>query len=598
VPAPAPPGWLLRVAPWLGLAALAVALGLQDIRSLDYWWHLRTGALIAETGAVPRSDPFTYTVPGARWIDIHWLHQLGLHALHALGGHAAVVLAQLGLVLVCLAALAPIGARRDRAWVSAGALAIMLLVAANRLQARPETPSFALLAGVLLLLDRFERTGGRSVYAVALLQLVWVNVHGLFALGIGVCAIHLLGELLRPLGRRGEGLRRDRVRRLAAATALAALVSLANPNGLDGALYPFPQLDMVGSAERRGAFGMLVDELRPAFGSQKPLALGLFLGLAVLSLGAIAANWKRVREADLLLWVAFFQLAIGALRNTALFAIVAAPILVRNLNEALDARPLSRRFHAAAAAVVTAFALLVAADAARGRFHARVGPYSTAGLGVIEGLNPIGAAEWIAAARPPAPIAHSMADGGYLIWRLWPEYRVMSDGRLEVFGPDLLPRLQFRDVQAFAGLDAEHRFGTVLLNHRRIDVGDLAAWLHASPEWRLVYLDDVSLVFVREPARHPALDLDAPDLFAPLPDLAELPAHNRLTARTRLLRSLGRPDLALRAWEELLARVPRVPHGRRVRAQLREEAAARAGAGDPAQGGLAPPPRAAYPGAP
>src|SRR5262245_52944908 len=53
---------------WAALVVLAAALTLQDIRSTDYWWHLRAGQLIAETGAVPRHDPFTYTAPGARWI--------------------------------------------------------------------------------------------------------------------------------------------------------------------------------------------------------------------------------------------------------------------------------------------------------------------------------------------------------------------------------------------------------------------------------------------------------------------------------------------------------------------------------------------------
>jgi hypothetical protein len=190
-----------------------------------------------------------------------------------------------------------------------------------------------------------------------------------------------------------------------------------------------------------------------------------------------------------------------------------------------------------------------------------------------------------------------MGDGGYLIWRLWPEYLVMSDGRLEVFGPELLLQFEFRDVEALAALDARYRFGTVLLNHRRTDVGELAAWLHASPEWRLAYLDDVSVAFVREGAEGgpwPELQLDAPDLFAPLEGVLDIPARERLTARTRVLRNLGRPDVALREWEELLRRFPETPDGRRIRRALRVEAAARIApverSDDPGAGGarLAP----------
>ena len=53
----------------LALLALAAAFGAQKIRDFDYWWHLRTGQLIAETGAVPKADPYTFTVPGRPWID-------------------------------------------------------------------------------------------------------------------------------------------------------------------------------------------------------------------------------------------------------------------------------------------------------------------------------------------------------------------------------------------------------------------------------------------------------------------------------------------------------------------------------------------------
>ena len=45
--------------PWLLLFALTAALAIQRIQSLDYWWLLRTGQLIAETGSVPIVDDYT-----------------------------------------------------------------------------------------------------------------------------------------------------------------------------------------------------------------------------------------------------------------------------------------------------------------------------------------------------------------------------------------------------------------------------------------------------------------------------------------------------------------------------------------------------------
>jgi hypothetical protein len=332
---------------------------------------------------------------------------------------------------------------------------------------------------------------------------------------------------------------------------------------------------MVGSAEQRGGFATMITELAPPLGSFRPLALAFFLGLATLSLAALALNWRRVREADLLAWVAFFHLAMSAGRNVALFAVVATPILVRNWNEVLDRRPLPARAQRLAAGLVAGLALLVAGDAALGRFYARIGPYRIPGFGVNPGFFPSGAADWILRTRPPAPIAHWLGEGGYLIWALWPEYRVMNDGRrLEVFGLDAPPALLTDDPEAFAKLDAEFRFGTVLLNHRRAGYRALLPRLHASSEWRLAFLDDVSVVFVRAGAApQAALDLDDPALLPSLDGVPDLVAREAFATRARLLLLLGRADLAARWWEHGLRRFPDQPRGEEMLAALRARAA-------------------------
>ena len=72
---------------WASLASLVATLSLQRILSFDYWWALRTGKLILETGAIPSIDPYSFTSLGSRWIDIHWLHQIGMYATYLVGGH-------------------------------------------------------------------------------------------------------------------------------------------------------------------------------------------------------------------------------------------------------------------------------------------------------------------------------------------------------------------------------------------------------------------------------------------------------------------------------------------------------------------------------
>lgn len=576
------------------LLALATAVGAQKIRDFDYWWHARAGQLIAETGRVPKVDPFTFTVEGRRWVDIHWLFQLGLHGVRAAAGDAGVGVAKTALAGLLVAALLPIGWRRDRAFVSGAALGAMLLLAGERFEPRPELPSFVLLAVLLLLLDRHERRGGRGVLLAVPVQLLWVNLHGLFAVGLAVLAIALAAEAVRPLVAPGQGLRRDRLGSLALALGLSVAISLVNPNGVHGLLYPIQQLEMIGSEQERGYFGSVIAELIPPFVGEnelRGLPLLLFAGLAAASFAAIAANWRRAGAFDVLAWVAFLYLALGARRNVALFAVVAAPIAVRNANAALDRLRLPRTA-AAANTLLAAGLLVLTADAAAGRLFARLGSAMEPGFGVFEFFAPRGAVDWIARERPPGPIYHHMASGGYLLDRLWPEYRDMVDGRLEVFGAETFARLQAGDPVRFRELDAEYRFGMALVQYSLFDSRELLGWLHLNPTWRLVYVDDSAALFVREDAaspRWPSLDVGAPDLFPPLD--AERSAQDRLRrqARVAFLLSVRQPASALAVWEEAMERYPelrreRVVHAWLLRANglaaaaetiLREELAAR-----------------------
>src|SRR5437870_6507402 len=55
----------------------------------DYWWHVRTGQLIAETGGIPRTDPYSFTAAGQPWVAHEWLTELMLFAVARGGGYAA-----------------------------------------------------------------------------------------------------------------------------------------------------------------------------------------------------------------------------------------------------------------------------------------------------------------------------------------------------------------------------------------------------------------------------------------------------------------------------------------------------------------------------
>jgi hypothetical protein len=95
----------------------------------------------------------------------------------------------------------------------------------------------------------------------------------------------------------------------------------------------------------------------------------------------------------------------------------------------------------------------------------------------------------------PGPIFNKYGWGGYLIFRLYPDYRVFADGRADVYGDEFL----FQMVDTYDGhpgwrapLD---RYGvrTVLIPPD----ASLASLLQIDREWQKVYEDNQAVIFTR-----------------------------------------------------------------------------------------------------
>ncbi len=559
---PRPARALGPLALFAALLLAGAALSLLRIRDFDYWWHLKTGEIIAATGAVPMYDSFTFSVPGARYLDVHWLFQLALHGAFGLGGHGAVVIAVFAVVLATLFLAGAAAHRRERPALTVGFLALGLLAASDRIMPRPELATLLLLAVEIFALERFFAGRSRALWLLPPLHLLWANLHGLFALGLAVLGLALVGEGLDAWLRPGTALDRRRLGRLAGALALSAAACLVNPNGLDLVAYPLKQLLMIGTSGQREAMGLPSVELMPLLRWRQvraPVLVG-FTALAVLSGLGVALAGRRAHARHALWWAVFVGLGIVAQRNAALLLAVGPPLAIRGWNDWLDRHPCPRAWRRAAALALLASLLALAFDAGSGRFSLRIGDQREPGLSPMDPLYPIGAAEWIARERPPGPIFHHQVDGAYLIWRLHPDYPVLVDGRLEVFGRDALIELTGSSPQQFRRMDQRYRFGLVLLAHGLFDYQALMRELHGDPAWRLVFADETSVLFARVPAvggaPWPAIDPGADLLFPPLPERRSVEDALRRVGRVRFYQVLGPPQRAAASRLDLGLRYP------------------------------------------
>jgi hypothetical protein len=461
-------------------------------------WHVVTGRYILATGTIPHEDIFSFTAAGRPWISYFWLFQAGAAALEKIGGlplfaAACVVVYALLPVLVFRRAL-----RMGASLVPALAMAILAyLVLASHALARPHIFTYVFFALALEWLADVQ-DGRRGIPALAMLPLLfvfWCNLHSGFVAGLtliglfaGIAAVR--GVLL--------GMREDRRLALvfAGALAVAAVATLVNPNGPQLHAQIFEQL---GQAALRYQEEFQSPDFQPSH-----VSIFAFEVMMLLTIGVVAFTGRRLAWIEIVLLVFFMHEGLESIRHMNLFAIVAAPILARELSVPFAER--FPRFATRSARIVGEQAALRAPllyfPALAALFMALAGTGVLPFPSTLDGIQLTrGAAAHIAAHPEQFTRAFNTDDlGGPLIYRFWPELHVFVDDRTFLYGDDFLLKQYFVVLYGKKQWhDVLERFG---LTSAIVNVDTVCATLFRTlPDWRVVYEDEKNAIFVRTGAR-------------------------------------------------------------------------------------------------
>jgi hypothetical protein len=209
----------------------------------DTLWQISTGGWILDHGAIPATDPFSFTAGARLWAPHEWLAETlmalafragGLRGVMVLAAAAAGVTA--GVLLASLRRFLP-------GLYAVTALIVALFNAAPSLLARPHLLAWPCLAlwCAGLVAARADRTPPR--FALLPVMLVWVNLHGSFILGLLLAGAFMMEALLEA------GASRRRVFTGWAKFILAALaVALINPGFAAGVVFPLHLIGMTSLA--------------------------------------------------------------------------------------------------------------------------------------------------------------------------------------------------------------------------------------------------------------------------------------------------------------------------------------------------------------
>jgi hypothetical protein len=493
------------------VAILFVALFAMAVRQpadSDTWWHLKSGELMWETGQVLRADPFSHTVSGQPWIDHGWLMQILLWPVYQISGLGGLSLLLATLVTTSFALVYL--QCQGRPFVAALATLLAAISSSVIWAIRPQAASLLLAAVVAYLLASYKRTGNsRWLWALPLVVVLWVNLHGGFVVAFLLMGCYLVGEILnrvtsgsppapRPEGLRGESMR---IWPLVAATLVSIPALLLNPNTVKMIPYAFQTVSI----------GPLQDYIQewaaPDFHS---LQYQPFIWLLLLTLAALGLSRRRADWADLVLLGLFTYMALLSARNIALFALVAPPVLTRHTVAVLDdlaatnprlswlaalthTLPAPRPRRSLALLNILLLVLILAGAGAK------------VSLDLVELRDPalwgralpVAAAEYLSNHPLPGRMFNTYNWGGYLIWSLYPDRPVFVDGRTDLYALNssvLEDYVQVHWVRPdWQGVLDKYGVGYVVTER----TGLLDVALAEAEGWEPVYADNVAVIYRR-----------------------------------------------------------------------------------------------------
>jgi hypothetical protein len=524
------PGWarwlLPSVSDLIFVALLSVlaftTLSVRLLGDAGIGWHIRTGQLIFATHSIPRVDPFSSTMAGQPWFAWEWLYDMLVGGLDTAAGLNAVILFTAVIIAITFTWTFRLLLRRSTNFFLALIL-VLLAASASMIHffARPHVVSWLFTVAWFWVLESSEErcfdpaansSAPLSLWLLPLLMLLWVNLHGGFLVGfilLGIDWVSAVWQSIRLKGDRFDEVLQSilagkRARTLAFIALLSALATFVNPYGWKLHVHIY------GYLSNRFLMNHIDEFQSPNFHG---VAQKCFAGLLLLTLAALALKKReqgalRASQFLLLLLFAIYS-GLYASRNipvsSLLLILVVGPWLsgaAERVGERLGGafatpKPFFHRMHAIDHGLrghlwpiaAVALACWIAAHAGK--------------LGATQLMDahfdakrfPVAAVNYLEAHDVPGPILSPDSWGGYLIYRLYPQTKVVLDDRHDLYGEEFF-KSYLKMVHVEPGWDdflQQHQAGCILVPKDSA----LANILRETHDWKPIYNDDVTVLFVR-----------------------------------------------------------------------------------------------------
>jgi hypothetical protein len=496
----------------------------------DVWWHLKTGEYLVEHFELFESDPFAFTTrehftePMEISLRTQWLGQVLMYLFYsALGLPGVVILRNLLIVAPMVLVYIWMVRRGENYLVALSVTVPSTLFFSFKLIytfERPQGISFLLAVIAVMLIERARERAGRkgidfSYWLLPLTMALWSNIHGGYILFDIILLVYLGAGLTGGLYRRvhgvgtGGGLRPA----FAMVTAISIIASFINPNTYKlfyGVFMRYVRA-ITGSGDAASLETIIeynVNEFNSLFYHYSHLGqkwLVFYWAFVAVILLCIISKYLLRRRFDVSEFLAVCIIAYLANKHARIqmFSLTVLPyFMARSLSgiRNADIRPsglVNKMALTIASVLMVVISIGFCTHILRTIPHRFVPKVARSW---ISPMYPVDTVMFIRQSGVKPPMYNYYAWGGFLMWALYPDYRVFVDGR--ALDKEVV-KISTSILKAETGWHEQlRRYGVnfvviPLVEKESGRIIPLSTALAEEEDWNLVFRGQNSAVFIR-----------------------------------------------------------------------------------------------------
>ncbi|MBN1471842.1 MAG: hypothetical protein JW925_08670, partial [Syntrophaceae bacterium] len=176
-------------------SALFLTLALSTPSTLlmdsDAGMHIKIGEQVLNYLSIPKHDIYSSATPPLPYIAYEWLSQAIMAFVHRLGGLTGIVIFYSLIIAFSYYLMFKI-LKKENANIIITVCVALLVISASSIHwlATPHMFSILIIIVWYHILDLYQYKDRDYLYALPVIMLFWVNLHGAFILGFACCLIN------------------------------------------------------------------------------------------------------------------------------------------------------------------------------------------------------------------------------------------------------------------------------------------------------------------------------------------------------------------------------------------------------------------------